>query len=53
LDQVGAIEDARIEEALAKLTALLRTAIKDAKAKHPSGKRVRVLFNLDEPPANE
>lgn len=53
LDQVGAIEEARIEEALATLTTLLRTAIKNAKANHPAGKRVRVLFNLDEPPASE
>jgi hypothetical protein len=51
LDQVGAIEEARIEEALAKLTTLLRTAIKDAKARHPAGKRVRVLLiPEDQPP---
>jgi len=48
LDQVGAIEDARLEEALAKLTTLLRTAIKNAKAKHPAGKHVRVLLQMDE-----
>jgi hypothetical protein len=49
LDQIGAIEEERIEESLSKLTSLLRTAIKNAKAKHGAGKRVRVLFRLDEP----
>jgi tetratricopeptide (TPR) repeat protein len=49
LNQIGAIEEERIEESLSKLTGLLRTAIKNAKAKHGAGKRVRVLFRLDEP----
>ena len=49
LDQIGAVEEERIEEALSKFTSLLRTAIKNAKAKHGADKRVRVLFRLDEP----
>ena len=49
LDQIGAVEEERIEESLSKLTSLLRTAIKNAKARHGAGKRVRVLFRLDEP----
>jgi hypothetical protein len=49
LNQIGAVEEERIEESLSKLTSLLRTAIKDAKAKHGVTKRVRVLFRLDEP----
>lgn len=48
-DQIGAVDEERIEESLSKLTALLRTAIKNAKAKHGAGKRVRVLFRSDEP----
>lgn len=47
LNQIGAVEEERIEEALSKLTSLLRTAIKNAKAKHGAGKRVRVLFRLE------
>ena len=50
LDQVGAIEEERIEESLSKLNSLLRTAIKSAKAKHGVGKRVRVLLTPDEQP---
>ena len=52
LDQIGAVEEERIEESLSKLASLLRTAIKNAKAKHGAGKRVRVLFRLDEPGAD-
>jgi hypothetical protein len=52
LNQIGAVEEERIEESLSKLTSLLRTAIKNAKAKHGAGKRVRVLFRLDEPGAD-
>ena len=48
LNQIGAVEEERIEESLSKLTSLLRTAIKDAKAKHGAGKRVRVLFRMDD-----
>jgi hypothetical protein len=47
LRQVGAIEDGRAEESLALLTSLLRKAIKDAKAKHGAGKRVRVFLCPD------
>jgi hypothetical protein len=53
LNQIGAVEEERIEESLSKLTSLLRTAIKNAKAKHGAGKRVRVLFRLDEPGGDE
>jgi hypothetical protein len=53
LNQIGAVEEERIEESLSKLTSLLRTAIKNAKAKHGAGKRVRVLFRLDEPEEGE
>jgi len=35
-------------ESLSKLPSLLRTDIKNAKVKHGAGKRVRVLFRLDE-----
>lgn len=48
LDQIGAVEEERIDESLSKLTSLLRTAIKNAKAKHGLGKRVRVLFCIEE-----
>jgi hypothetical protein len=34
------------------MTSLLRTAIKNAKAKHGVGKRVRVLLRLNEPGAD-
>jgi hypothetical protein len=47
LNQIGAVEEERIEESLSKFTSLLRTAIKNAKAKHGAGKRVCVLFRLD------
>lgn len=36
---------------LSKLTSLLRTAIKNTKARHGAGKRVRVRFRFDEPGA--
>jgi hypothetical protein len=48
LNQIGAVEEERIEEALSKLTSLLRTATKNAKAKHSTGRRVRVLFRLED-----
>ncbi len=48
LDKLGAIEDGRIDEALASLNSLLRTAIKDAKAKHDPGKRVRILLSAED-----
>jgi hypothetical protein len=44
VEQIGAIEEDRIEEALSKLTTLLTKAVKDAKAKHGSEKRVRVFL---------
>jgi hypothetical protein len=53
LIQVGMIEEDRVEEFLSRPNSLLRAAIKDAKTKHRSSKRVRVVFNLDEPPPSE
>jgi hypothetical protein len=50
IQQVGAIEDTRVEEAVSTLTRLLTKAIKDAKAKHGTSKRVRVFLPLDSPP---
>jgi len=47
IQQIGAIEEDRIEEALSKLTTLLTKAVKDAKAKHGPGKRVRVFLRLE------
>jgi hypothetical protein len=38
-----------VEEAVATLGRLLMKAIKDAKAKHGPGKRVRVFLILDTP----
>jgi DNA repair protein RadC len=49
LSQIGAAEEEPVEESLSKLTSLLRTAIKNAKARHGAGKRVHVLFPQDEP----
>ena len=51
LDQIGAIEEERVEEAVSKLASLLTRAIKDAKAKHGAGKRVRVFLRLADPGA--
>lgn len=47
LQQIGAIEEDRVDEAVSKFTSLLKNAIKDAKAKHGSEKRVRVFLRLD------
>jgi hypothetical protein len=41
---VGAIEEDRIDEAVEKFAGLLRKAVKDAKAQHGKGKRVRVFL---------
>jgi len=46
IQQIGAIEEGRVDEALSKLTTLLTKAVKDAKAKHGPGKRVRVFLRL-------
>jgi hypothetical protein len=50
LEQIGAIEEDRVEEAVSKLSGLLRNAIKDAKAKHGAGKRVRVFLRVNDEP---
>jgi len=47
LQQIGAIEEERVDEAISKFTSLLRNAIRDAKAKHGIGKRVRVFLRGD------
>jgi hypothetical protein len=49
LQQIGAIDETRVEEAVATLGRLLTKAIKDAKAKHGPSKRVRVFLTLDTP----
>jgi hypothetical protein len=48
LQQIGAIEEDRVDEAISKFTSLLRNAIKDAKAKHGTGKRVRIFLRTDD-----
>ena len=49
LQQVGAIDETRVDEAVSTLVRLLTKAIKDAKAKHGPSKRVRVFLTLDTP----
>jgi hypothetical protein len=48
LQQIGAIEEDRVDEAVSKFSSLLKNAIKDAKAKHGTGKRVRVFLRMDD-----
>ncbi len=47
IEQIGPIEEDRVDEAVSTLTSLLKNAIKDAKAKHGIGKRVRVFLRMD------
>jgi hypothetical protein len=47
LQQIGAIDETRVEEAISTLGRLLTKAIRDAKAKHGPSKRVRVFLTLD------
>jgi hypothetical protein len=49
IEQIGAIEDARIDDAVSKVADLLTTAIRNAKAKHPPNRRVRIFLTLDAP----
>ena len=42
--EVGAIEESRMDDAVEKLSRLLLNALKDAKARHGPGKRVRVFL---------
>jgi hypothetical protein len=49
LQHIGAIDETRVEEAVATLARLLTKAIKDAKARHGPNKRVRVFLTLDTP----
>jgi hypothetical protein len=51
LQQIGAIEEDRVDEAISKFTSLLRNAIKDAKAKHGAGKRLRVFLRTGNDPS--
>jgi hypothetical protein len=45
---VGAIEEDRIDEAVDEFAGLLRKAVKDAKALHGKGKRVRVFLRMQD-----
>jgi hypothetical protein len=47
LDQTGAVDKERIEDALIKLTSLLTKAIKDPKAKHGAGRRARISLQMN------
>jgi hypothetical protein len=47
IEQIGAIEEDRVDEAISRFMSLLRNAIKDAKAKHGVGKRVRIFLRMD------
>ena len=49
LQQIGPIDETRVEEAVSTLGRLLTNAIKDAKAKHGPSKRVRIFLTLDTP----
>ena len=48
LEQIGPIEEDRVDEAISKLAGLLKNAIKNAKAKHGQSKRVRVFLQMDD-----
>ena len=49
VQDVGAIEEDHIDEAVDKFAKLLTKAVKDAKAKHGKSKRVRVFLRLQDP----
>ena len=49
LARIGAIEEERVEEKMAELVSLVTKAIKDAKARHGTGKRVRVSLSIGDP----
>lgn len=46
IQEVGAIEEDRVDEAIAVFTKLLKTAVRDAKNKHAASKRVRVFLRF-------
>jgi hypothetical protein len=48
VQDVGAIEEDHIDEAVDKFAKLLTKAVKDAKAKHGKSKRVRVFLRLSD-----
>ena len=47
LEQVGAIDENRVDEALEQITRLLQKAIRDVKAKHGPEKRVRIFLSAE------
>lgn len=49
VNDVGAIEEDHIDEAVDKFAKLLTKAVKDAKAKHGKSKRVRIFLRLQGP----
>lgn len=49
LDEIGAIDGERIDEAVDTFSNRLRTKLKDAKAKEAAGKRVRLFIRGDLP----
>jgi hypothetical protein len=51
VQQIGAIEESRVDEAVEMFARLLKKVLRDAKAKHGKNKRVRVFLRL-EPPAD-
>jgi hypothetical protein len=48
VQKIGAIEEDRIDDAVDQFAVLLRKAVKDAKAQHGKGKRVRVFLRLQD-----
>jgi hypothetical protein len=46
VDEVGAIEEDHVDEAVDKFAKLLTKAVQDAKAKHGKSKRVRIFLRL-------
>ena len=48
IQEIGAIDESRISEALELITKLLTKAFRDAKSKHGPDKRVRMCLALDE-----
>ena len=49
VQEVGAIEEGHVDEAVEKFGKLLAKAIRDAKVKHGKTKRVRVFLRLESP----
>ncbi len=49
VQEVGAIEEGHVDEAVEKFGKLLAKAVRDAKVKHGKTKRVRVFLRLEGP----